>query len=311
VGQKYFLLFGVSALVGAPANSMYILFQASQYDNYSYLFNQPKFISLNPNAAVPANLPISGIRIGVNGQLAPAGQSFATLSATIGGSNYTAANGQLLSNLGTVIPVQLGAANDLFFLSFDQLGSHVHAFVDPPGVPTAPVPNNTPVPDYGIATFERVNNSLARITGVPITDTVVQTLYNTAQQSMPATPQIAAFLSSQQTAISQLANAYCGALLTNPAYAIQLNTFFPGLSANLGANAGTFFGTSANRVMVETALANNAVGSGVSPVTNAALQSEVDALLTRVAQINPAATVTQATVAACTAALGSAAVTLQ
>jgi hypothetical protein len=63
--------------------------------------------------------------------------------------------------------------------------------------------------------------------------------------------------------------------------------------------------------MVETALANNAVGSGVSPVTNAALQSEVDALLTRVAQINPAATVTQATVAACTAALGSAAVTLQ
>ena len=69
------------------------MFQASQYDSYSYLFYQPTFIILDPNATVPANMKISGIRIGVNGALAPAGQSYATLNATVGGSNYTAANG--------------------------------------------------------------------------------------------------------------------------------------------------------------------------------------------------------------------------
>src|SRR6202050_4409531 len=67
VGQKYYLLFGVTQLSGVPQS--YILFQASQYDNYSYLFYQPKFISLDPTASVPGSLQISHIRIGVNGQL--------------------------------------------------------------------------------------------------------------------------------------------------------------------------------------------------------------------------------------------------
>ena len=309
VGQRYFLLFNVSALSGVSQS--YILFQASQYDNYTYLFDQPKFISLDPNATAPANLPISGMRIGVNGTLAPGGQSFATVNASVGGANYTAANGQLLSNLGTVIPVQLGSANDLFFLSFDQMGSHTHLFVDPPGMPVAPVPNNTPVPDFGVATFERLNHALSLITGVPMTDTAVQTLYNSAQQSMPATPQIAAFLSSQQTAISQLANTYCGELMANGTYR---DVFFgPGLDGNLTTTSSAFFGASGSpqRAIVINALADNAVGTTVSPAMASAVKSEVDALLTRVPQINPAASVTQATVAACTAALGSAVVTLQ
>src|SRR5262249_2326825 len=126
VGQKYFLLFGVSQLTGVSQS--YILFQGSQYDTFSYLFAQPKFITLDPNATIPGNLKLSGMRIGVNGALAPAGQSFTTINATIGGSNYTPGNGQLLSNIGTVVPATLGPANDLFFLSFDQLGSHVHAY---------------------------------------------------------------------------------------------------------------------------------------------------------------------------------------
>jgi hypothetical protein len=305
VGQRYYMLFGVSALSGVSKS--YILFTASQYDNYTYLFAQPKFISLDPNATVPANLPISGIRFGVNGTLAPAGQSFATMNAAVGGANYTAANGQLLSSLGTVIPVQLGAANDLFFLSFDQISSHVHAFVDPPGTPTAPVPNNTPVPDYGVATFERAYNSMARITGVPITDSVVQTLYHSVQQSMPAGPLISAFLPSHQTAFSQLANAYCGELLANAQYRVMF--FGPGLEGSLSMNAGTL--TPAQRTLVANALATNAVGTGVSPAAYNAVQNEVDALLTRVPTLNGAATVSTATQAACTATLGSAAVTLQ
>ncbi len=120
----------------------------------------------------------AGIRIGVNGA-AGAGGPVVRDPATPRSVAPTTppTNGQLLSTLGTVIPVQLGSANDLFFLSFDQLGSHVHAFVDPPGVATPPVPNNTPQADYGIMGFERFNNTLARITGVATTDPVVQAMY--------------------------------------------------------------------------------------------------------------------------------------
>jgi hypothetical protein len=209
-----------------------------------------------------------------------------------------------------VIPVSLGPANDLFFLSFDQLGSSTHTFVDPPGIPTPPVPDNTPVPDYGIATYERINHTLSRLTGVATTDQVVQTLYMSSQQAMPATPLISAFVSSEQTAISGLANAYCGELLAS---ASLRDAFFgTGLDASLGASASGFFGASgsAQRAIVINALAN-AIGTTAAPQMASAVQAEVDALLTRVPQINPAATVTQATVAACTAALASGAVTLQ
>ncbi len=308
VGQKYYLLFGVSSLTGV--NQSYIMFTASQYDNYSYLFYQPTFISLDPNATIPANLQLAGMRIGVNGLLAPAGQSFATLKATIGGSSYNPTTGQQLSPLGTVIPVSLGAANDLFFLSFDQLGGNTHTFVDPPGIPTPPVPDNTAVPDYGIATYERINNTLSRLTGVAITDPVVQTLYMSSQQAMPATPLIAAFVSSEQTAISGLANAYCGELMAS---ATLRDAFFgTGLDASLTAGASGFFGASgsAQRAIVINGLAN-AIGSTAAPQMASAVQAEVDALITRVPQINATATVTQATVAACTAALASGAVTLQ
>jgi hypothetical protein len=308
VGQKFYLLFGVSSLTGVAQS--YILFQGSQYDNYSYLFAQPKFISLDPNAK-PANLPLSGMRIGVNGTLAPSGQSFATMSATIGGASYTGANGQLLSPLGTVIPATLGPSNDLFFLSFDQLGTHVHAYVEPTVVVTPPAPDNTPQPDFGVATFERINHSLSRITGVPITDSVVNSLFKTSQQSMPAGPLIAAFVPSQQTAMSQLASAYCGEMMASTPLR---DAFFGGnsLDASLNSSASGFFGASGSpqRTTVINALVTNAVGNA-NPQVQTAVHNEVDALITKIPSLNNAATVSQATVAACTAVLGSAAVTLQ
>jgi Concanavalin A-like lectin/glucanases superfamily len=313
VGQKYFLLFNVSAQTGVSQS--YVMFTASQYDNFSYLFYQPRFISLDPAVTVPPSFTVKGMRIGVNGQLAPSAQSYATLNTTVGGAAYTAgvtpSSGQALSQLGTVIPVSLGSANDLFFLSFDQLGTFSHTFVDPPGTPVAPVPNNTPVPDYGIATYERINNSFALITGVSITDPVVQPLFESSQQSMPATSLISGFISSQQTAVSALANAYCGELMASGT--LRDAFFGSGLDSNLTAGASGFFGSSgsSNRAIVINALANNAVGSNVSPQAASAVHSEVDALLTKIPTVNSAATVTQATVAACTAALASAAVTLQ
>jgi len=260
---------------------------------------------------VPANLQISGMRLGVNGVLTPAGQAYATLSASVGGANYTAANGQLLSGLGTVIPVTLGPTNDLFFLSFDQLGSHVHAYVEPTVTVLPPAPDETPQPEFGVATFERINNSMARITGVPITNAVVSTLYHSAQQSLPAGPLISAFLPSHQTAIAQLANAYCGQLLGTQS--LRDAFFGAGLDGSINSGAAAFFGASgsAHRNIVINALVSNAVGTNVTPAAAGAVQSEVDALLTRVSALKPGATVATASTAACAAVLGSAVVSLQ
>jgi cytochrome c553 len=306
VGQKYFLLFGVSQLTGVPQS--YILFQASQYDTYAYLFAQPKFITLDPTATIPANLKLSGMRLGVNGQLVQAGQSFTTVSTTLGGSNYTPANGQLLSNLGGVVPATLGPGNDLFFLSFDQFGSHVHAFVEPPVTISTPVPTTTPQPDFGVATFERATHTMAKVTGVPFTNPTVFALYSSTQQSMPSTPLISAFVPSAQTALSQLAGAYCGQLVNTASYR---DAFFgSGLDASLNSPA-SFFNSSSNRAIVTTALVKNAVGVNVAPATATAVTNEVDALLQRIPTLNSAATVAMATQAACNAVLGSAAVTLQ
>jgi hypothetical protein len=309
VGQKYYLLFGVSSLINVP--QAYVLFTASQYDNYSYLFFQPKFISLDKTVTIPPNLALSGIRIGVNGALAPAGQAFTSVAATLGGSTYSAANGQLLSTLGTVVPVTLGPTQDLFFLSFDQLGSHVHAYVDPPVSVSPPAPNNTPQPDFGVATFERVNNSLSKITGVPITNSTVSAQYQTEQQSMAASPLISAFVAPNQTAMSQLANTYCAQLLANSSY--RDNFFGTGLDASLNSSAATFFSSAGNRAIVETALVANAVGSNVTPQTATAVTNEVDSLLQLVPTLSgySNATVSTATQAACAATLGSLALTLQ
>jgi hypothetical protein len=149
---------------------------------------------------------------------------------------------------------------------------------------------------------------------VPLTNATASTLYKVSQQSMPAIPLLAAFVSSQQTAVSQLANAYCKQMVTTPSY---LDRFFgngspTALDTQLGSNVSWFGASgSANRNLVIDALVNNAVGNAM-PAAAAAVRSEVDALLTRI-QAPPlnSATVSQATVAACTAVLGSAVVTLQ
>ncbi|MEL7375120.1 MAG: LamG domain-containing protein, partial [Pseudomonadota bacterium] len=61
VGEKFYLLFSVSHLVDVP--EAYVLFEVAQFDNYSYLFNAPHFISLD-NAATWDGIPVQGIRVG-------------------------------------------------------------------------------------------------------------------------------------------------------------------------------------------------------------------------------------------------------
>jgi hypothetical protein len=303
VGQKYFLLFDISAQTGMAQT--YIMMQASQYDTYSYLFANPTFISLDPKAA-PANIVIKGIRIGVNGVLPTAGQSYATLDATIGPPSYSASGGHVLSTVGAIIAADQGPANDMFFLSFDQLGTFTHTFVEPTYTPTAPQP--TPDrPDMGVATFERVYHAMSNITGVPFTNTAVTQLYQSVQQSMPSQPQIDAFLPSHQTAISQMASAYCTQLVGTSSYR---DAFFPGVGAgNFSASASSYFNTQTNRDKVVNPLVNAIVGTSAYPQAASAMTTELNALL-QTAPIQ-GTSVSAATTAACSAALGSAAATMQ
>ena len=61
----------------AEVNS-FIMFEVTQFDNYSYLFNKPTYINLDPTWT-PGGFNIQGLRIGINGKEAVAGQAFASL----------------------------------------------------------------------------------------------------------------------------------------------------------------------------------------------------------------------------------------
>ena len=74
--------------------------------------------------------------------------------------------------------------------------------------------------------YGQINAAMSQITGVPVTNVTVNTLYNSLQQSLPTTNDLSAFTASAQTAISSLADAYCGTAINTPS--IQTVTF-PGL----------------------------------------------------------------------------------
>jgi hypothetical protein len=319
VGEKYFMLFDVTALSGVPQS--YIQVTASVLDSYAYQFTAPTFISLNPNAA-PANIPLAGIRYGVNGVLQSSGQSWAMINTTIGGSAYTGANGQALSTVGGIVASDKGPDTDLMFLSFDQFGSKSHPFVNTPAPP--PMANYAGVvaPTIGVKFYGQINAAMSQITGVPVSNATVNTAYNSLQQSLPTTNDLSAFVASAQTAISQLADSYCSTAINTPA--IRTATF-PNL--DLTQTATSYFGQStatltatqiSNRGLVINPLVNSSTGgSAVNPTQAALVTTELNTLIDNLVgtptnglpAIN--ATTTQTAQAACSAVLGSAVVSLQ
>ena len=112
----------MSAHTGSPQS--YVLFEVSQFDSYSYLFNRPTFISLDPDWTPSAPIPVRGLRIGANGVVVPISQAYRNLDTAVSTANgYVAGIGQVLSSLGTVIPLEKGPDQDEFFLTFDVLGN--------------------------------------------------------------------------------------------------------------------------------------------------------------------------------------------
>jgi hypothetical protein len=309
VGERYFLLFNVEALTNMPKS--YLMFEASQYDSYSYLFTKPTFISLDP-AAVPDNIPIKGLRIGVNGAEARVGQAYVPLAATVTAAGYQAATGQRLADLGTVIALEKGADADQFFLSFEQIGSRTHAAAEPAPPPPAVPLDLPPQPDIGVRTFDRLNRSMSEITGVPTSNPAVAQTFQQVKQQLPTVENLNAFLASHQTGIAQLAIKYCGALVDDAA---KRQAFFPAL--DVGQSASAFFGASgsAGRSAVIDPLLANVVGSNLlTQPSDVQVRSELDALISKLtagaAGTLPGRTATVAK-AACAAVLGSGTLTLQ
>ncbi len=210
VGERYFLLFNVSQLTGM--NQAYVMFEVSRYDSYSYLFNKPVFISLDP-AAMPGSIPIKGMRIGINGAEAKVGQAYAPLDVTVSNANFTAGVGQRLSDVGTVIALEKGPDSDLFFLSFDQIGTQTHVRTDPvPPTPATPA-DKPEASQLGIRTFAEINASFASITGVSSGNANVKATYTLVQQQLPSVPFIEGFVASHQVGVAQLAIQYCDSLV--------------------------------------------------------------------------------------------------
>ncbi len=229
VGEKFFLLFNVTDLVGLPQS--YVMFEVSQFDNYSYMFRDPRFISLD-TSVTPGSIPLEGMRIGINGKEAAMGQSYTKLVTTINDTDYTP-NGQSLSPIGTTIPLEKGADSDQFFLTFERLGSHVNVYTEP-AIPVPAVPADTgPSSRVGLRTFEEIDASMSALTGVPRTNSAVAATYANIKQQLPSSANITGFLSSHQVAVSQLAIDYCSELVDD---ATLRSSFFPGLNFSTNAN---------------------------------------------------------------------------
>jgi len=294
VGQRYFLLFNVASVTGVAQG--YVMFTVSQYDNSSYLFTNPTFISLDPTVT-PDNIVVKGIRIGINGTIPTVGQAYIPLNTTVTASAYTA-QGEVLSKVGTVIALQSGPLLDQFFLSFDQLGTQMHVTVEATPVPSTPT-DLAPVAAIGVRTFAEINSSLSLLTGVPSTQPAVLATYQAVQQQLPPVPTLESFSSANQVGIAQLAVQYCNvAVTTSP------QTLFPGV--NFGA---ALFSSPAGINQVTSALAARVLGTGLnsqpaaSTVTNE-LTTLINTLCTASA-CNSVPRVQAVATAACAAALGS------
>ncbi|MGD8524642.1 MAG: LamG domain-containing protein [Thioalkalispiraceae bacterium] len=216
VGEKFFLLFDISHIDGVPAQS-YIMFLVSQFDDYSYLFTEPRYISLDPGLS-SVSIPIKGMRIGINARESSVGQGYVNIDTTI------TANEQLLSDIGTTIPLEKGSADDEFFLTFELLGTETRTYTEP--VYTARTPADTdPASDIGIKTFDEINETFSSMLGVSKQaaldhanddyDYDIPATYDLVKQQLPSSPDIKTFVTAHNIGVTQLAMEYCQALVVD------------------------------------------------------------------------------------------------
>jgi len=297
VGQKFFLMFSVSEILDrqgvchigngeSRTNYCYVVFEVSQFDDSSYLFDHPFFVNINPDGG-DVNFDVAGIHLGINGKLARIGQAFVNVQSTV--SSQASGVVHSLGKLGTVIPLENGADQDVFFLAFDDVDGVAGSREGLPRLPFRQALTGTGAPDIGMRTFDSVNASLSTLTGVatgsnnisPITGKTVGETYNQVRRALPGVADFNAFSSSHLMAATQLAAAYCDALVQDSGLRANL---FPGFDFNRPvADPGIDW-----RNNVVTPLVDRAVNTGLLPEgVRSAIIDEIELLITDDRDLKP------------------------
>jgi len=218
VGERFYMLFDVSARIGAPVDTSFVLFEAQQFDSYAYLFDKPHFITLDGVAR--DNIALEGMHLAMNGQEVKVGQSYANMIQTTD-STQNVELGQPLSVLGAVIPLEKGPEDDQFFLTFDNINGVLYDRPEDPMLVITPA-DLPPAAKIGIRTFDEIAATYGAILEVDRlmvytangeTAAHVDETYQELRQSLPAIEDVNSFLSSHQVAIAQLAIQYCDAAI--------------------------------------------------------------------------------------------------
>jgi hypothetical protein len=318
IGQKFFLLFEVSDVTNIPQS--YVVLKVSQFDSYSYLFSEPFFVTLNgsgtddsgsDSSATITGIPLKGMRIGINGREANVGQVFKNLDTQLTQADYIPGQRQILSTLGTIIPIEKGAGVDEFFLTFEVLADQTNAVIeaDPPA--PAPIADLAAQAHIGMRNFAEIHASMSAVTTVPMNNPAVKTAFEQLKQQLPSVTNMDGFLASNQMAVTQMAIKYCDQLVETQNLR---DNYFTGF--DFSQTASSAFITQ-DRHLVLTPLTNKMLGTRLSDQpNNTDVINELDHLITRLTDCNGDkvcdANYTKTVVkAVCAAALGSAAITLQ
>ena len=308
IGQKFFLLFEVSEITNIAQS--YVVLEGSQFDSFSYLFSEPFFITLDSNVSIP-DIPLKGMRIGINGREANVGQVYQNLDTQLTQTNYVVDQGQTLSTLGTIIPIEKGAGADEFFLTFEVLAEQTNVVIeaDPPAL--AAGIDLTAQAQIGIRNFAEINASMSAVTTVPMSNAAVKSAFEQLKQQLPSVTNMGSFLASNQMAVTQMAIKYCDQLVETKSLREPYFTDF-----DFSKNASSAF-TTQGRNLVLNPLTSKMLGTGLSDQpNNTDVINELDNLITRltdcsggkVCDANYTKTVVKAV---CAGALGSAAITMQ
>lgn len=308
IGDKYYLLFGISDIV--QMDQTYVGFEVSIFDQHSYLFAQPFAVSLNPSSNLEG-IDLSGLRIGINGREEKTGQAYANTKSVLIGETTQSEFGQNISSLGTIIPQQKGAALDEFFITFDNLAGIRSQRSVNADIPVSEPIDLPPSSEIGVRNFAEINATMAVLTGVPSNNPAIQSTYETLRQQLPSVTSVDSFLTSNQMAITQLSIRYCDTLVENDALRHE---FFPDLDIHQNVNSGA--SQSLKNSIIQPLLDKAINANDESQPNMADIYSEISALIDTLSscQINNScnsATVRTLAKASCAAVLGSAVMTVQ
>jgi hypothetical protein len=308
IGQKFFLLFDVSEHIDIAQS--YVVIEVSQFDSFSYLFNEPFFVTLDNQAQIQQT-QIKGMRIGINGREVAGGQVFQNLDVMISDSDYIAGAGQVLSPLGTIVGLEKGPEVDEFFLTFEQLGDQTNVVIEAdPAAPGSPVdlPSQAVI---GMRNFSEINASMSSVTDVPTSNAQVKASFETLKQQLPSVTNLGSFLAANQMAVTQMAIKYCDQLVATANIREQ---YFAGFEFNQPASSAF---DNQDRGLIITPILDRVIGLNIQDQPDrTAVQAELNSLIDsltdcsggKVCDANYTQTVVKAT---CAAAIGSAALLVQ